>query len=264
MTEALQKRSFLFTGCFLVVLLFTICEGHRNRNDVVHVAHKARYQTRSAFCLNMEPNSGMDDTVVMRFDRKTKKCYRVGERGPCGEMMVFTMEDANYGVCDCDQSLRCGRPLIYWPSKNRCYYAYDQGPCREGKWLVFGFDLHPVCRRNPCFSEGVKQPSYDNRYWFNHKGKCYRTYTQGYCAQNEFLFSKRTHFRPTCVQDAECSFGRSRYEVQSLVCLPGQRMDFLGQCEREYKPLKPVDNTTDLNIIVTPRPSNLYCLFCKN
>lgn len=180
--------------------------------------------------------------------------------------MVFTIEDADFGICDCDLSLRCGRPLIYWPPKDRCYYAYDQGPCRENKWLVFGFDLHPVCRRNPCAEKEERFPSHDNRYWISYKGQCYRTYTKGYCHDDdEILFNMRTHFRPICVKNTNCSQVPPKGSVQTLTCLPGQRLDFFGKCEREFKPLKPVEpeNATGLGIPVTSRPTNLHCLFCK-
>jgi len=61
-----------------------------------------------------------------RFHRETEKCHRVGGKGPCGEMMRFTMEDRDFGICDCDLSLRCGRPIIYDPRRRRCYFVYDQ------------------------------------------------------------------------------------------------------------------------------------------
>lgn len=179
--------------------------------------------------------------------------------------LIFALNlDATFGICDCDHSLRCGRPLILWPSKNRCYYAYDQGPCREGKWLVFGADLHPVCKRNPCLDQENQDPSHDNRYWFSYKNKCYKTYSRGYCDEGKILFNEKTNFRPTCVTTPDCATGPTgRGTIQSLACLPGQRLDFYGKCKRQFKPLKPLKNQTDLAIRVTQRPTNIYCLFCK-
>ena len=192
--------------------------------------------------------------------------------------MKFTMEDDTFGFCDCDLSKRCGRPLVFWPARNRCYEVYSQvslrlihglnivglnlmtiqGPCRDGKWLVFGFNLEPVCKKNICANQEEGQPSFGSRYWFNVNTTCYRTSTQGYCPRKEdVLFNMDTHYRPTCQPRTDCG---DLNPVQVAMCLPGQRMDVLGNCKRRFIPLR--NTTKPLRIYVTQKPTNIYCLFC--
>lgn len=76
---------------------------------------------RSRYCRNYP-----ESMPPYRLHRETGRCYQVGESGPCPPLMKFTLEDDTFGVCDCDLSQRCGRPLIFWPSRNRCYRVYEQ------------------------------------------------------------------------------------------------------------------------------------------
>ncbi len=61
-----------------------------------------------------------------RFHKESGRCFQVGENGPCPPLMKFTLEDDDFGVCDCDLSQRCGRPLVYWPARKQCFRVYEQ------------------------------------------------------------------------------------------------------------------------------------------
>ena len=173
-----------------------------------------------------------DGMPPFRYHVETKRCYMVGEKGPCPDLMRFAMIDADYGTCDCDPNERCGRPLIYWKPTKRCYRAFDRGPCAPGKWLVFGFNLTPVCKTNRCAKEAAEDPSKGRKFWFTHQGKCYKTYTQGYCKEGQVLFNNMMEYRPTCNNETLCE---KRPTLNLMSCLPGSIKDYEGKCNRRYE-----------------------------
>lgn len=134
-----------------------------------------------------------------------------------------------------------------------------KGPCREGKWIVFGINMEPVCKKNICLEMEEKQQSIGSRYWFNVNQTCYRTMSRGYCPEDSRLFNVHNHYRPTCQKHVDCGEPNS---IQVAKCLPGQRLDALGHCRRRFIPLR--NTTKPLRINVTQKPANIYCLYCDN
>ncbi|CAG7830399.1 unnamed protein product, partial [Allacma fusca] len=61
---------------------------------------------------------------------QTRKCYKDGSKGPCGERMVVSRltPESEFGECVCESACY-GRPMVNIPGKNRCYFIFDQGPC---------------------------------------------------------------------------------------------------------------------------------------
>ncbi|XP_014371870.2 uncharacterized protein LOC106721446 [Papilio machaon] len=51
-------------------------------------------------------------------------------------------------ICDC-------RPgYLYHPATDRCWLAYQRGPCSEGQYLVLPkSSVLPICEINPCISD---------------------------------------------------------------------------------------------------------------
>ena len=78
---------------------------------------------RASLCPNLSENTFR----LFRYDRVTRKCYRGGDRGPCGENMIFYPEDDSrvYGICDCD-GISNERPLIFHPESNQCHFVYSR------------------------------------------------------------------------------------------------------------------------------------------
>jgi hypothetical protein len=64
---------------------------------------------------------------MYRYDNKSQACYKIGEKGPCGENMIFFGYQTNavYGECDCDYNDN-GRGLIYDEASNRCNFVYSR------------------------------------------------------------------------------------------------------------------------------------------
>ncbi|CAG7827790.1 unnamed protein product [Allacma fusca] len=171
---------------------------------------------------------------VYRFDNQTRSCYQVGRKGPCGELMVFYADpnSPDYGQCDCDISKRCNRHMLYWPSTNRCYFTYEQGPCSPQNWLVFGRNLKPACEPDLCTAVQTEFDDElgDQSFWIYHKNECVLTGTEGHCQlPNEKLivngFSRQV--APFC---SAITYVCKIPEVPSLVCAPGQKWHSLEGC----------------------------------
>ena len=69
-----------------------------------------------------------------RYDNTTEKCYMTGQKGPCGNNMIFysVANDSVFGECDCNYDIEC-RSLIYSSVYDECFFAYEQ---------VSGIKLH--------------------------------------------------------------------------------------------------------------------------
>ncbi|CAG7722188.1 unnamed protein product [Allacma fusca] len=182
----------------------------------------------SRFCPGFTSDSGHPP---FRYHNATRRCYMVGDKGPCPDLMEFAMLDEDYGECDCDQKRRCGRPLMYWPGTKRCYFVNDQGPCQPGKWLVFGFNLQPICKLNRCRKEQSEEPSNERKFWFTFQGQCYRTQTRGFCREGEILFNNWTEYRPTCNKIGACP---EAPRIHTMGCQPGSKLDYEGRCKRTF------------------------------
>ncbi|ODM98803.1 hypothetical protein Ocin01_07881 [Orchesella cincta] len=106
-------------------------------------------QLRKTLCQKQD----IPETILYqyRYDNATQRCYKVGEKGPCGENMIFFAYSTNaaYGSCDCNYNDN-GRPLIYEPTANKCHYVYTRGYCEENEWLTFNDKWKPVCEPNRC------------------------------------------------------------------------------------------------------------------
>jgi hypothetical protein len=78
---------------------------------------------REKLCPNLPENVSR----LYRYDRVTKKCYRGGDKGPCGENMLFYGEAGNkvYGICDCDV-LNKERALIFRGDPDSCHFVFTQ------------------------------------------------------------------------------------------------------------------------------------------
>ena len=64
---------------------------------------------------------------VTRYDNTTEKCYMTGQKGPCGNNMIFysVANDSVFGECECNTDLEC-RSLIYSSVYDECFFAYEQ------------------------------------------------------------------------------------------------------------------------------------------
>lgn len=66
-----------------------------------------------------------------RYYNRTKRCYPVSSKGPCGTNMAYFAEDETYGECGCQTT--DDRLLIYNKKQNQCYFIFQQ---------VFKFDSY--------------------------------------------------------------------------------------------------------------------------
>jgi len=60
-----------------------------------------------------------------RHDRVSGKCYRGGDRGPCGKNMIFYSEENSHGACDCDYRNQ-DRELVFHADSSQCHFVYSQ------------------------------------------------------------------------------------------------------------------------------------------
>ncbi|OXA64958.1 uncharacterized protein LOC110863204 [Folsomia candida] len=167
------------------------------------------------------------------FDNSTtKKCWSVGERGPCPPQMKFMKNPLHegYGECDCLQMKNCiGRPRSYWPPTDRCYFIYSQGPCPPGQWLVFNSERKPECRPNLCGKQ-VKPSQKSLDFLFPFNGTCYKTGTTAFCEdQAETVYISSSDLKPRCYTTKPvCRF--LIFTAKTLSCRPGSKLDVTGRC----------------------------------
>jgi len=92
-----------------LILLITVCLSHRTE-----------------LCPSME-NKSTYEVWATRYDNKTKECYKTGQKGPCGNNMIFYSlpNDPVYGECDCNYDIEC-KSLIYSHVYDECFFAYEQ------------------------------------------------------------------------------------------------------------------------------------------
>ncbi|CAG7820224.1 unnamed protein product [Allacma fusca] len=175
---------------------------------------------------------------------ETRKCYPAKKKGPCGELMVLepSNADENIGECNCEYikgALMCPqRPKVLWTQESRCYYIYEQGPCKKGEWVVPHKDAAPSCESIPCpekYEARLKEKYYfsaDSRFVFPHAGKCYQSYSQegGFCPADEIVYfvggdSLNLH----CANPNEVVCGVSY--TPDMECPDHSEPDFQGGCE---------------------------------
>jgi len=64
------------------------------------------------------------------FHNQTKRCWKIGTKGPCnGPLMTFSSdpEHEGYGDCDCVRMKNCiGRPRSYHEASDRCHFLYTR------------------------------------------------------------------------------------------------------------------------------------------
>ncbi|CAG7723024.1 unnamed protein product [Allacma fusca] len=182
---------------------------------------------------------------------RTKKCYRPHENDPCGELLFkpsLSDVEGNIGSCQCPdydggEEYR-GRPVVPWEEELRCYPIYDQGPCKEGDWLVPKNNSGPSCEKIPCpdkYRALVQESDYSansSRFVFLHEGKCYLTYSSDskhLCGPYESLvFINEDSFNFYC--DRSVPVGDiQQYDSQGLIpptdCVDGFERDFQGECK---------------------------------
>ncbi|OXA57817.1 hypothetical protein Fcan01_07712 [Folsomia candida] len=151
-------------------------------------------------------------------------CHQVGSQGPCGSNMLFfphpSRADKTHGFCDCfdarmeteDEIQVINNPelshclkfelrsQIFVPERNRCYSAFDQGPCPSGKWLVLNETYYPICARHQCESGNAADPL-SARFKFSHSAadkRCYETMARGYCPKFYRLRFSPNDWLPKC------------------------------------------------------------------
>ncbi|CAL8091420.1 unnamed protein product [Orchesella dallaii] len=82
------------------------------------------------------------------------KCYLTGEQGPCDSFdKLFVKSDSEFGFCSCGciEGIQLISPqehqfcmphsvgnleLVHVGDLEKCFWIFDQGPCKEDKWLV--------------------------------------------------------------------------------------------------------------------------------
>ncbi|CAG7687549.1 unnamed protein product [Allacma fusca] len=179
---------------------------------------------------------------------KTQKCYHSYSKGPCGELMVLrpSLQNSNIGECHCavsshpnEDSTCPSRPKVFWKNASRCFYIFDQGPCKTGEWLIVNEDNSPKCERIPCLSvynAQLKQEDYnigDHKFVFSHQGKCYTTHTEGQwnCQPYEEVYFNDASFSPKCSGYFTCSVTGVAPRLRSNKCPDGSSPDTEGGCE---------------------------------
>ncbi|XP_021964530.1 uncharacterized protein LOC110859836 isoform X2 [Folsomia candida] len=173
-----------------------------------------------------------------RYHTATKDCYKLGEKGPCGQNMVWH-SDVNstvFGECDCD-FLNSRIPLVYHPASDRCYHIFTQAYCEPNQWVTFS-DFDPTCVRDKCDDViffDADDSSDGAIVEFNNK--CVQLNSKNpACKPDEIVTFVADQVHPTCgrIGDGE-EFSVSLHSVfktRTLSCKPGSRRDVHGKCRR--------------------------------
>ncbi|CAG7836453.1 unnamed protein product [Allacma fusca] len=170
----------------------------------------------------------------LRYDEKTKKCYRTSEPGgPCGENMRFYEISAVNGACDCSRD--SGVPLVYHPNTDRCYFVYRQAYCRPRQWLLFNKNNNAVCVPNRCFNSRLKKQSWEDNIQpevvpLNGTGPCVRLMSIQGCKDDYMVMFSRNRVVPTCSNPNEGIQTKFLSPVGILPCPAGSRASILGNC----------------------------------
>lgn len=164
------------------------------------------------------------------FHNETKKCWQIGMKGPCPDLMKFYADPENegYGDCDCIGMRNCiGRPRTYWPNTDRCYFIYSRGPCPQGHWIVFNKDRKPECQKNTCGKQIKMNRALD--FLFQAEGKCHKTGTKAFCEEGQTVYISSSDLKPRCYATKPvCRF--LIFTAQTLSCRPGSKLDVMGKC----------------------------------
>ncbi|CAL8088328.1 unnamed protein product [Orchesella dallaii] len=188
---------------------------------------KAALKVKKDLCPELESQSSYTIWAT-RYDNRTSKCYKTGQVGPCGKNMIFYSlpNDQTYGECDCNYDIEC-KSLIYSNVYDQCFYAYEQGHCDDGYWLVADASGLPSCERNLC----RPPPKYSLKYeWALYKGRCERLYKPLHdCRPDEYLWIPKGQRFPQCGK-VECNNPHSF--VPELQCELGSKLYYEGRCVR--------------------------------
>ncbi|CAL8102747.1 unnamed protein product [Orchesella dallaii] len=221
--------SLLFLFSLFATLCFSAFSPNR-RNPI-----RQRPRPKVGLCPQNYVNTTRPAYKHYRLHKPTGKCFKLDTKGPCGKNMQFyRIGNTDFGDCDCQHKKRCGRPLLYWKEHDACYFSFTQGPCKEGYWLVYGYQNKPICQKNACHKFEKDNPSNHaaRKFWIHYRGKCMKTRTQGYCKQpDQVLFFVDGEARPRCVYAEEASMCNSLNRI-SRPCWVGQRYQLHGDCEK--------------------------------
>jgi len=173
---------------------------------------------------------------LYRYDRSTKKCYRGGDRGPCGQNMIFYSEAESrvYGICDCD-TRNNERPLIFHLETNQCYFVYSRGYCSAKKWLIFNQADRPTCGFNPCYRIQRESPPGSAEY-VPYRGKCVPLDSEiEDCGEGQVVSFIRDKLLPGCAVKRTDGVTGLAVTVPKFRCAPGSAQSVTGKCRPTIK-----------------------------
>ncbi|CAG7821000.1 unnamed protein product [Allacma fusca] len=177
----------------------------------------------------------------------TRTCYIAGEKGPCqGSLMaVESPNNDEFGDCTCKifshLGLHCQtRPAVHW-SDSRCYFIFDQGPCRTDEWLAVSPWAPPKCEQIPCLDlYHAQTPLNYSRYEeasavfvFGFKNSCYITGTQAFCPKGHLAVFAAGSDIPSCRKRKDICYNLPFYthpEAGTYECEDGTESDGHGGC----------------------------------
>jgi len=162
-------------------------------------------------------------------------CYKMNERGPCGEfMLLYPMEDGSdktLGQCDCNR--KSLRTLIYHEETHRCYPIFQQGYCSLRKWLDLTREGIPVCQQNPCYKMSKNSPENNTEDLVLMNGECVNVGSNSSCLQKfEAVGFEQKMRMPTCIP--------TRASMRSIgplpiKCRPGTYRAISGRCQPRFQ-----------------------------
>ena len=127
-------------------------------------------------------------------------CYRLHTQGPCGAGRML----ANATSCT---PVPCRRGRLFFPRERTCYKIGSRGPCANGQVVLYDYSARPsidgisyngVCGCTSALkSSGRCQETASDRCEDTPGAvlvnrTCHRLYTQGPCADGEWLVARRT------------------------------------------------------------------------
>ncbi|XP_017781769.1 PREDICTED: uncharacterized protein LOC108566421 [Nicrophorus vespilloides] len=141
--------------------------------------------------------------------------------GMCPEnQLLYPGYQNNDWICDCQPS------HVYFPTEDRCFPTYRQGPCKQSEYLILKKgEFNPICVPNPCKDDGLVW--YENAcYKLNEPGKPCKPILEG---GGIFGVNSST-------LELDCLIGSSPLALLQVPgnCPPGSQRDRANRCRQKF------------------------------
>lgn len=150
-------------------------------------------------------------------------------------------KNPSHGDCDCKDEVTVPRPIAYDGRTDKCYWLYEQGPCKSDEWFDMGENNIATCSKRSCPENLPEDWSTDpietgkKKFWFRYRGKCYQIGTTAYCENpRQKVFYENTKESGYVLKCKEFGINVKALlnGVKELPCAAGHKKSISGECSR--------------------------------